>query len=360
MIKYEANMPRYRRVALFLDYENLHNTLQKRTSTIEHRFGYSPHLDFKQLVAYIEAEYGPLHKRDFIVVANFTHYDEQKGGLNQVATLIHADSFESRAFRQEHQPAPGKKYVVRNFADTRLAYEIGHHIALRPADLYLIGSNDAALAAVGQALIQAEIPVVFLLPEPDKAAIILKENFDYFAFDSTQALNEPEPETKTDTPPRTEIDPAEELASIISELRQSLSTPVPISLIEVLYGSEQGLKLLERAQSQGLVDLWQDENGVSCVTRRTERLFDVIQKYPVRAGVTTRAQLLLSVRRIAERGLLDPTGATWRRSLKDEARISSNESKMLFNQLLNAKILRVGFMSQPVLNLETINRFMTA
>jgi len=161
-------MPKFQRVALFMDYENFHSTLQKRTSTLRHQYGFSPHLDFRQLVDFIEAHYGPLARRDFIAVANFTHYDRQKGGLNQVATLINVDSFEPRTVRRRKQKtAGGRKYVIPNYADMRLAYEVGRHVQYSPADLYILASGDKAFVAVAQALHEAGYPLYFLLADPD-------------------------------------------------------------------------------------------------------------------------------------------------------------------------------------------------
>jgi hypothetical protein len=351
-------MPKYRRVALFLDYENLYNTLQKRSRTETHRYGFSPHLDFKQLVEYICKNYGGLQPRDFFAVANFSHYDPQKGSLNQVATLVAVDSFEPRTVRQVEQSSPGKKFVIKDYADIRLAYEVGHHVALQPADLYILGSNDKAMAAIGRALIQVDIPAIFLLPDPELAAVIIKENFDWFSFDSTQSNDETSTQFEDPEALPQHTDPADDLVATISDLRQALSTPVPVALIESLYGVEHAHQLLARAQSQGRVDLWEDEHDVACASLREERIHDLIVKHNVRAEIAERSALLRKITIILEHGLNDPTGAGWRRELKDSAGLSSREAKILYADLQQAGILRLGNLNQVFLTTETALKFL--
>ncbi len=349
-------MPKYRRVALFLDYENLSSALQKRTRSTIHPYGYAPRLDFKALVEFIQFTYGALHKRDFIAVANFTHYDPQKGGLNQYATLVPVDSFDSRTTRQEQQTTPGKKHVVKDYADARLAYEIGQHSALHPADLYILGSNDKALVAVGRALIEAEIPVIFLLSNPDSAAVLIKENFDWIDFDHTQPADEPAP--IIEAPPPQAVDPAESLVQVISTLRQVLSSPIPLMLIEALYGTKDANNLLQRAISQGRIDLWQDAEGISYLTLRAERLHDVIVRQAVRGDILIGSRELQVVREIHSQGLAEATGAYWRRRLKETGRFSARQAKTLYTRLQACGILTPGRLDQPNLTPATALLFL--
>ena len=134
------------RVALFLDFENLYATLKRRTKGPEHPYGLSPKLDFERLVAYIEEHYGTLAPEDFIVVANFSHYNPQIGGLNRVATVINAQSFMHPRVRRQRQRSPGKRWVIQNYADMRLAFELGRHVSTRPVYFGLVNAAVLALA----------------------------------------------------------------------------------------------------------------------------------------------------------------------------------------------------------------------
>lgn len=352
-------MAEYRRVALFLDYENFHTSLQKAAVTKDNPYGFPPSLDFKQLTVYIHDTFGPIHPNDFIVVANFSHYDSQKGGLNKVATLIHVESFEARSVRSEIQPTPGKKYVIKDYADARLAFEIGRHSAINPAGLYIIGSQDKSMAAVGRALIQKEIPILFMFTNPNKAARVLTEEFDWFNFCASQKPPQHNEESIPMLKKRSK-DPAETLSMIISKLRHELQSPIPTMLIEAMFGEKRGNQLLERAISQARIDVWDNSDGVRCISLREERLHDVIVQQPVRQQVVQNAQQLREVARLSAAGLTDPSSANWRRQLKSSLGLSSNESKELFIKLQKSGILTLGELDHVKINPNTILKFMNA
>jgi len=330
---------------------------------VEGRGEAAPRLDFLSLVDYVRAHYGALNQGDFVAAANFSHYDRQKGGLNQVATLVHVDSFEPRQVRNQIQPTPGKKRVVKDYADMRLAYEIGRHVSASPADMYILASGDKSFAAVGQALRAQGISVLFLLSFPDLAAVNIKEEFTWIDFSETQALEqaleknaqETGKQTPEGAPARTQVD---ELCDMISALRQEFSTAVPLALVKAVYGSQHGHHLVQAAQSQGRVDLWDDPGGVACVSRREERVFNKVVPMSVRRGFAARADLLYRVVHIAESGLKEPTRAEWRRALKEQGGMSVKDAKQMLNDLLERGILKDGSLDKLDLSLDRVLQFL--
>ncbi len=348
-------MTKYRRVALFLDYENFHNALQKRTRSSQHPYGFSPHMDFEQMVEFIQENYGELRREDFIAVANFTHYDPQKGGLHRVATLIDVDSFEPRSVRSRQQSSAGKRYVIKNFADARLAYEIGVHVHTRPADLYIIGSGDKVFAAVGNALVQAGIPVMFLLPLQEISAVVLQERFSCINFQRTQE-SEISPEPTPPPPPQKEAppeDPIETLSELLGALRRALNTGIPADLLKAFTPPGEGETLLQKAVSQGKIDIWEaPESGIRCVSLRTERLYGKITPLPVRPQVAKRAAQLYALTRIPHYSLEEPTRAAWKRAIKTRLQLSTRETKALLQQLFESGMLQAGDLRHPHLTLE--------
>ncbi len=353
-------MTKYRRVALFLDYENFHNALQKRTRSHQHPYGFSPHMDFEQMVAFIQENYGELQRADFIAVANFTHYDPQKGGLHRVATLIDVDSFEPRSVRSRQQSSAGKRYVIKNFADARLAYEIGAHVHAHPADLYIIGSGDKVFAAVGNALVQAGIPVMFLLPLQEVSAVVLQERFSCIDFQRTQkpeipAEPTPHPPSKKEPPPE---DPVETLCKVLGTLRRTLNTGIPADLLKAFTPPGEGETLLQKAVSQGKIDIWEaPESGIRCVSLRTERLYGKITPIPVRPQVAERAMQLYALTRIPHYSLEEPTRAAWKRAIKTRLQLSTRETKALLQQLFDLGMLQAGDLRHPHLTLERVLAF---
>ena len=350
---------RYRRISLFMDYENVHNTLQKRLRTIQELYGYTPKIDYVQMVDDLSKRYGPLSRGDFIAIANFSHYDGQKGGLNKVAHLVHVDSFETRKVRQTDQPSAGLKFVMKNYADLRLAFEAGRHSASQPAELYIIASGDKIFASVGSALMQQGLDVLFLLPDPDSAAIILKEEFDWLDLMDTQE------QTKTDVPAAgqaVEIEgmkknPVDELCKVISNLRQEYRTPIPQNLIRAIFGTEIGNDLMQKAQGQGRVDVWQDAGGVNCISLQEERMFGKVVIMQTRQEFVRAVENLYGVVRIAEKGIKEPTPAQWRKLLQEEAKLSAREAKQLLNHLIELNIIRHGEMDKVKITLTSATRF---
>jgi len=350
-------MPNPIRVAFFLDYENFSSTLRSRSLLEEQPCK----VDFLRLVGFIHQQYGTLQPEDFIAVANFSHYDRQKGGLNQVATIVHVDSFEVRKVRNQNQSSPGKKHVMKDFSDFRLAYEIGKHTAQHPADLYILGTGDKAFSAVGQALLEQGFQVIFLLAHPIEAAVIIKENFKWFDYGAVVPLTQIPLATQVSIPEQKVTQPKsliDELCEHISLLRQEFSTPIPQILIKAMYGSEKAHQLLQAAQSEGRIDIWDDPSGVACLSRREERVFNKVITSATRKEFVNRATFLYAIVKIAEKELKEPTRAEWRRALKDQGNLSVKEAKFFLNYLLEQKILIDGNLAQPQLTIERIVTFL--
>lgn len=356
-------MKKYRRVAIFLDYENLHSALKKRSSTHEHRYGFSAKIDFSTFLDEVQARFGPVHHRDFVVVANFTHYDQQKGGLNQFAELVHVDSFDARAVRQDEQPSAGKKYVVQNFADMRLAFEVGKHAIGRPAELYLLVTGDKAFAAVGHALLERGIDVVFILPDPDQAGYILLEQFKYLDFDDlhpSRPAEDSHVEAEDSPLLKPAPDVADLLAKTVSRLRRSLSTAIPTHLIAALIGPSVAGQVIQRAHSQGRIDLWTDPNGVECLSLRDERVYGKVVPQSIRKEIAERAWLLYHVAVIAESGKIDRSRAAWWRAIREESGYTVREAKQTIDDLLKAGILRIDHLDQTYMTMKNVLAFLQA
>ena len=350
------------RVALFLDFENFYQTLKNRTVGRGGPFGTSPHLDFEQLVAYIEENYGDLAREDFIAVANFTHYNPQIGALNRVATVIDAQSFLHREVRQrKFGRHKGKKYVIPNYADMRLAFEIGQHVATRPADIYILGSGDDAFTAIGRTLRNKGFDVVFLAADPDSPSISLHihAEFDLLDFAVTQREPEPEPEAPLPTPQQ-EADQAEALAALVGDLRREFSTAIPVALLEALLGPEEAAEAIRRAQGAGKVDLWESPSGVPCISLQSERLYGKIQPMESRPAVVHTARLLAALHRIARQAPLHADRPYWRRALREHLGLSNREAKRLLQRLLALGVLADGRMTRPYVTLEAVRALVAA
>ena len=351
------------RVALFLDFENLYNALKKQRANIRNPYGESPHMDFEQLVEYINENYGELAPRDFIVVANFTHYNPQLGGLNRLATVIDAQSFLTRAAqREQFGRGKGRKFVIQQFADMRLAFEIGRHVATDPADIYILGTGDKAFIAIGRALENEGYHVVFLVAGEDSGSVAheIKAEFDLLDFTATQKSAEPEKPPIPKPEPRTpKVKPAEQdVAALVGRLRRELTTAIPLALAEALIGSPaEAQKALRTAQSKGEVDVWENNSGVTCISLRSERLFGKVQVMESRPEVVWAADVLKTVRRIVEKGAPSDR-PSWRRALKENLGISNRESKELLQQLLDLGILKDGSFDKPNITVETAKALM--
>lgn len=337
-------MPPQRRVALFVDYENLHSALQKGASTSANPFGAAPRINFGALADAIEQRYGALNRGDFVVAANFTHYDQQKGGLNQLARLVNVDSFENRLARRQTQSTPGKKHVVKNFADMRLAFEIGQHAALDPADLYLLLTGDKAFAAVAHILLEQGHRVLFILPDLDNAALLIKENFEWVAFADLHPAETRSAPSPVTAPPEPNAPAPDELAGLmeaISAFRQTFSAPVPEAFVRAVLGPRAD-ELLNKGTGRSKIDRWQDATGVACVSKRDERLVGKVVILPTRPELVSRANRLWAVARIAQAGLKDASRAQWRRELSAQANLSVAQAKAVLETLFELKILREG------------------
>ena len=351
----------YSRVALFLDYENFHQSLKKRSQTASNVYGFTPQLDFEAMFDVINDLYGSLNPADFIVVANFTHYDSQKGGLDRVARLINVDSFETRLTRRETQNTPGKRHVIQNYADMRLAFEIGKHASHQHADLYILCTGDKAFGAVAEGLMERGHDVLFLLPDPGNAARLIKDHFEWVAYESLpieQNITSQYTESESESPSKN--DPTDVLVNVVSRLRREFSVGVPLKIIQAMAGPSQSETLLKMGQSAGVIDLWDSPEGVSCISLQSERLFGKVQPISTRADLVERAELLFAIAQIAEEGLADPTRAGWRRELRRRYQMSNRKAKALTTQLFDLEILQEGRLEKPRLSLEQVIEFLRA
>ncbi len=349
-----------RRAALFLDFENIYNALRRQMPGAQALpYGRPPKLDFERLVRYVEGHYGRLAKEDFIVVANFSHYNAQLGGLNRVATLIDAQSFLHPHARRRRQPSPGKKWVIRNYADMRLAYEIGRHVSTRPADVYIIGSGDESFTAVGRVLRSQGREVVFLVASVDLVAedSNLRMEFSLFDFITAGAVRfeaEPEPED-AEGPAKREEEDVERLLALLSRLRQTFQCGVPVMLVRALWRHETPWdEVLNQARGRGRVDLWQDpDRHITCLSRREERLYGRVHPIPVRPDVAHTARIFDALARLQRRAPRDADRAFWRRELREALALSSRKAKALLHALVDLGILRDGHLAHPRLTVET-------
>ncbi len=349
------------RVALFLDFENFYSTLKKRTIGHKAPFGASPHLDFEQLVDYIEAHYGTLAREDFIVVANFTHYNPQIGGLNRVATVIDAQSFQHREARQRRfGHGKGKRFVIKNYADMRLAFEVGRHVATRPAEIYMLGSGDEAFTAIGRTLRQMGFQVIFLAADPHSEAtdLNIQLEFDLLDFAITQRAPEPEPTPQPAPTTASVRDQAEEVTALVGTLRRELSTAIPLKLVEALLGPTRAAEAIRRAQGAGKIDLWDSPSGVQCVSLQSERLYGKVQVMESRPEVVAAAELLEAVHRIAGQAPPGADRAYWRRALRETLGVSNRQAKALLQRLLALGILTDGRMTHPHVTLEALRQLL--
>ncbi|GEM_PF-1183527 len=345
------------RVALFLDFENLYSTLKRRTRSPRQPYGLSPKMDFERLVAYIDDRYGSLAKEDFIVVANFSHYNPQIGGLNRVATVINAQSFLHPRVRRQRQRTPGKKWVIHNYSDMLLAFELGRHVTTRPADIYILGSGDEAFTALGRTLKEMGFTVVFLVADlhsPSTDANI-REEFEVFDFLSTQTFPLPTEEPTETEPPAPPPDPVERFLDLVSQIRRTFNTPVPVELARALWTGQDASweDVLNKARGQGRIDLWEDPHGIPCLSRREERLYGKIPVMEVRSDVAQTARVFQALQELRPQVPRDADRVFWRKALRDALHLSSKESKSLLQALLETGILRDGFLNRPRLTLTT-------
>ncbi|NPA06054.1 MAG: NYN domain-containing protein [Chloroflexi bacterium] len=347
-----------RRVALFLDFENLYTTLKNRTAGHRNPYGFSPRMNFEHLVDYIESRYGTLAREDFIAVANFSHYNPQLGGLNRVATVIDAQSFMAPKVRSRRQRSPGKRWVIRDFADMRLAFEIGQHVATRPADIYILGSGDEAFTAIGRTLREMGFEVLFLVADTESSATdanILSEFsvIDFLVTQRPEEEDEPTDETEPETEPET-TNPHAAVVDLLTHLRRELRTGIPVDLLYALLPPGQGETLVRRAHGAGAIDLWESPEGIRCASLRSERLYDQVQPLSVREDVAEAARVFRAVADLAPTLPTHPDRATWRRALKARLGLSNRQVKRLLQRLLDAGVLLDADLAHPRLTRHTL------
>ncbi|MCJ7626503.1 MAG: NYN domain-containing protein [Anaerolineaceae bacterium] len=331
-------------IALFLDFENLYSTLKRVSSRGIGDFGASPKIDFEYLVEYIHLNYGILEPEDFVVAANFSHYNSQLGGLNRYATTLEMDSFEPREIRKQTQRSPGKKHVIRNYADMALAFEAGRHIETRAADFYLFITGDGAFAAVATRIRENyKKQVEFILPDPDSAHL-LQELFPCRSFSEFQPVPETHAVTAEEEPDE-EPEPTrlfKDLLDTLVFLRRELSTAIPADLIKAILGPSTSQRLLGHAQSEKLIDIWENETGQACVSLREERVVGNIVKMGTRPVVQVASRVLYISAAASEQLNQPMSRANWRKRLKTDGDFSNAEAKFWLEQLFSHHILKDG------------------
>jgi hypothetical protein len=351
------------RAAVFLDFENLVSSLKNQSRRGIGDFGTTPDLDFAAFVEHVQSNYGSLDKEDFFAAANFTHYNSQLGGLNRWATILEVDSFEPRAVRQQEQNSPGKRHVIEQYADMVLAFEAGRHIAINPADVYIFISGDKAFAAVADSIrARFHKQVIFFLPDPDhSASLTLKEQFLCLPFEITQPVTAVEeiPVQVTEIHEGLE-NPSNQIKPLVSHLREALSTAIPSDMVRAVLGPGKAQKLLDRARSEEQIDLWQNPQGVECVSSRSERLFGKLQIMDSRPAVIEASRILLSVATAAESRYPPSTRAEWRKHIKDCASLSNSAAKQWLELLLEKGVLRDHALTRPMVNQSTLTAVILA
>ena len=354
------------RISLMVDLENLISAIKNQSKIGIGDYGTQADIDFEALLRFIEKQFGAVSKEDFVVAANFSHYNQQLGGLNRLATLIHVDSFDSREVRSKQQHSPGKRYVIPNYSDMALAFLAGAHIAAEPADIYIFVTGDAAFAAVAS-LIQERYKrqVHFILPDENKAAAVLKERFLCIPFSETQPAPAtrqehsgaiPDLEDGSGQPP--DNPNTERIRNAVAQLRLEFHTAIPSALIRCLLGPAVAQQQLDRARTEEVIDLWTDEDQNEFISPQTERLYGKVVKMPTRIGLLQASNLLFAVAQIAEQEAERPVSRSdWRKRLKQTLQISNAESKKWLDLLFTAGILRDEHIQRPDLTLDSIISF---
>lgn len=352
-------------IALFVDLENLISTIKHQSQTGIGDFGTQASINFEALIYYIEKQFGDIGKENFFVIANFTHYNQQLGGLNRLATLINVDSFDSREVRSKQQHTPGKRHVIQNYSDMALAFQAGVHIATSPADIYIFVTGDAAFAAVAT-LIQVHYKrqVHFILPDENKAAAILKERFLYTPFSETQPAPRMEPKNAVENEIIEKVidqpaanDPVEIIRDAVTKLRLEFTVAIPSALIRSFLGTQTAQKILDRARTEEVIDLWTGKNDIEFISLQKERMFGKIVEMPSRKGIEQAARVLLAVTEIANQTERPASRSDWRKRLRELLKFSNAESKKWLDLLLAAGILRDERIQRPDITLDSIIPF---
>ncbi len=341
-----------KRVALFMDYENFYTGLKDRSGPNPH--GIPPTLDFVQLVDFVERQFGHLAPEDFIVAANFSHYDPQKGGLNKVATLLDLDTFLPPGLRGRWQPWRGRHHVLKNYVDMRLALEIGRHLALRPADLYLIASGDGDFVAVAHAIQEQKRDVYFLPPDIEKTAREIRAQFTCYDAPSIFLKTEPAlPQPEPDEP----ADPTETVCTLLGELRREFSVGIPLDLLKVLLPPEQATAWVKKAYGQGKIDYWAAPNmpDVQCVSLRSARLQGKIIPLATRPELAYSARVLMTL--VQHSAGMTPSHKAWRQVIKRQLGLSNKKAKQLLDDLIACGMLDAAYPRRLQIDMEKLKDF---
>jgi hypothetical protein len=345
-----------KRAAVFLDFENLYSTLKNGLEQGRGDYGQSPSIDFGHFVEHINEKYGQLDNSDFIVAANFSHYNQQLGGLNRLAKVVGVDSFEPRQARNLAQSSPGKKHVIENYSDMALAFLAGAHVARTPADAYFFVTGDKAFAAVATMIQDVyQKQVAFIFPNPASAGMALVEGFTWYDFKDTQpSLTIGTNETEIggmQTEPKP-VDPFLELRGHISNLRREFCSAIPISLVKALMVTENPQKLIDQARTNGVLDIWQTPDGVTCVSLQEERMVGKVVPIDLRPYLDVLGLLLLNIKEIGGEQQKVLSRADWRTKIRENSQFSNSEAKKLVDLLFSTAILRDGSTNKPALKPE--------
>lgn len=351
------------RTALFIDYENLINTLKSHHAPRVQEgspAGVVPQLDFGRLIEEVQKRYGNLDAEDIIAVGDFHRHSRQSSRLGQIAHLVDINVYESHPARGQTTTKPGAKAFARNAGNVTLAYHVGLHVGRRPADIYLLLSGDSALATVADELLRLGKQVVFIIPEGSPSSI-LAERFHCLPLAEMCPIEPPQPQVKemADSSPGEISSPGEEIISALSALhREFPGSGIPSALLRAMLGPAQAQRLLHRARSENWIDLWKDPSGIECASLASMRLGGRAVIMPVRPTLRLAAEVLLEVAKAAEASHKVWTRADLRKLIKASGDFSHHEAKRWLEMLLGAGILRDAALNRPDFRLEKVLSFL--
>ncbi len=345
------------RVALFLDFENLYQTLNALAQQDSTALEIAPRIDFEYLVAYIHQRYGLLEPEDFIIAANFAQYNMQLGGLNRLATSIDLENVLPRSLRKEQQKLDGKKQTVHHYAGMALAYAAGQHIETRSADIYLFITGDGSFAAAGSLIQQQGKLVEFILPDMERGSV-LKAIFTCHPFSDFQpAPGKTTMEENAEKPAQRAAGKTEEIVGWVQQLRRELHTAIPLELVLAMLDDGSQRRLLDRARSEMEIDIWENEAGITCISLRSERLAGKVVKMDTRPAVHLAGKVLYQAVLVNTRLTHAIGRADWRKLIKDQAGLTNSEAKFWLELLFENGILKDGIYGRMQIKIADVIEF---
>ena len=142
--------------------------------------------------------------------------------------------------------------------------------------------------------------------------------------------------------PLKEEDHSARILEILAELRRELRTAIPADLLKVILGPQGAQKQLDRARSETKIDIWENEEGITCVSSRDERVVGKIVTMGVRPAVLKTTKILFSVAGKSEETRFPLSRSEWRKFLRSECELSNSGAKTWLESLFNNHILQDG------------------